>query len=219
MLDLSTSALGWIEFADTRIPFADRIKKPYRATGIYLDEGDRRLTMRLSSVKEVGILMSLHLPVYKGQFVVGMFKADIQGGRGKIRSLSEGFAIGSEDLDNSMMAYYEIGSGGDDRTERIGVPVKVVPVIAGEKQIKIVPKEQVILASPDLNGKTIGLRVEFPFPEAGLRLAPDCLTPTILMGDRIVRYHQAKTQPASKEQKTTLVFRDWVREEVTSLRA
>lgn len=219
MIDLSSSSLGWIEFGDTRMPFCDRIRKPYRAIGIMLSPENRELVFKLSPIKEVGILATRHIPVYKGRMVSGMFKADIQGGQGKLRSMSEGFAIGREDLENPMLAYYEIGQPSEDSAkERLGIPVKVVPTIVGTGQITIVPKIRTVLASPDLNGKTISIRCEFPLPEPGPGISDDCLTPTILSGDRITRYLRPKLMPWDKTRKTTFIFKDWVKEDTESLR-
>lgn len=218
-MDLSTSALAWIEFSATRIPFQDRASRTYRAIGISLVPERKEVILRLRPVKEVGILAQGFIPVYRDQSVAGMFEVTFSGGEGKLRALSNGFEIGVEDLNNPMLAYYEVGEpdGNSDR-QRIGIPVTVTGVITGKRQIKINPKTGTVKASPDLNGKTVKIRSEFPFPEPGNRISDSLLSPAILCGEKITRYHGATLAPWNDKQRTTFLFRDWKQEEVESLR-
>lgn len=219
MLNLSTSAISWLEMGDTRTPCQNRGGKTYRAIEIHISPEERTLVLRFSPVKEVGILAQGYMPIYAGDTVAGMFEAQIQGGTGSLKALSSGFDIGPEDLQNSMMAYYEVGEPSEKPDQqRIGVPVQVVAAITGKRQVRLIPKTRTVQASPDLNGKTVKIRCEFPYPSKGTRFPSDRLTPAILCGETITRYHSPILQPWDDRHKTTFVFKNWRSERVDSLR-
>jgi hypothetical protein len=218
-MDLNNVPLGWLEYDNHKgkpIPISDRSKRVYRSkTGSY-DPFSKTAELTFPDIKEMGLITSGWLYKYGKTIFPGMYRAEINDRFNKLKPLGTGYALTKSDMEGLMMAYYKMEGEvkWDSKSHFNGVPVPIVREITGKHQC-VVREDLNLEASPDLRGKTLHVRVEFPMPVKKAQIPQGYLNAIVFHDDRLIRLRWCQYSP-SKNNETKIVLSRWEAEEKMS---
>lgn len=218
-MDLDNIPLGWLEYDNHRgepIPIGDRGRRVYRSKTGTFDPFSKHLSLTFPDIKEMGLITSGWLYRYGKTVFPGMYRVEITDRFNKLKPVGTGYALTKSDMDELMMAYYKMEgeTKWDGKSCFNGVPVPIVRELTGRHQI-VIRDDLNVEASPDLRGKTLHLRVEFPMPVKKAQIPQGNLNAVILHNDRLIRLRWCQYTP-SKNKETRIVLSRWEAEEKMS---
>lgn len=216
MSPLNNVPLGWLEYDNHKgkiVQISDRSNGVYRCKTGDFDPFSKTLRMVFPGIKEMGIITSGYLYSYGSVIFPGMYKTEIGSDRfSKLIPVGSGYSLTKADMNELMLAYYKVGSEQwDGKSMQSGVPVPIVREITGANQI-VIRDDLNVESSPDLAGKTIHVRVEFPMPEPTRQIPQGYLNAIIMHDDKLKRLRWCH-YTASTEQETAIVLSHWEEEE------
>lgn len=208
--------LAWLEYDNHKgriINIADRSGGVYRSRTGSFDPFSKTLALTFSNIKEIGLITSGWLYRYGDVVFPGMYKAKISDRFNKLTPVGTGYWLTKADMGEAMQCYYTPGYNGnwDGKSTINGIPVPIVRELTGQHQC-VVRDDLNLEASPDLRGKTLHVRVEFPMPERSRQIPQGYLNAVIMHNDRLVRLRWCQYTP-SKRTATSIVLSNWQAEE------
>lgn len=218
-MDLNNVSLGWLEYDNHQgscVTIGDRSKRVYRALRGSYDPFSKNLVLVFPDIKEIGIITSGWLYRYGSTVFPGMYRTEITDRFNPLKPVGTGYKLTPSDMSEQMMAYYKMEgeTRWDGRSQYNGVPVPIVREIMGRHQV-VIRDDLNLEASPDLRGRTIHVRVEFPMPERKAPIPQGYLNAVIMHNDRLVRLRWCQYSP-SKENETKIRLTNWEAEEKMS---
>lgn len=215
MQDLDNVQLAWLEYDNHQrsVNIADRAGGVYRCKSGSFDPFSKTLRLVFPDIKELGFITSGWLYRYGKTVFPGMYRSEIKDRFNKLSPVGTGYRLSKADMSEFMHAYYKVG--GERQWEPgvcfNGVPVPIVHAITGQNQI-VVRDDLTVEASPDLRGKVVHVRVEFPMPEKSRQIPQHHLNAIIFYDEKFLRLRWCEYKP-SKATGLSITLCNWVEQE------
>ena len=211
---LQNVPIAWLEWDNhkgKRVEIADRSGGVYRCKTGSFDPFSKTLELIFPDVKEISLITSGWLYRYGSVVFPGMYASEINDRFNKLLPLGSGYRLTKADMGEMMLAYYKMGKQRDNKAPINGIPVPIVREITGAHQV-VVRDDGNIEASPDLRGKKIFVRVEFPMPQKTNPIAQGYLNAVLMHNDRLIRVRWCHYTPF-KLNETKIILHHWEEEE------